>query len=158
MWNFKGSLWNSTQNILPIHWKMWILSTGEILRALRFKSSKVFLKRPPGDSRSQASAAMVLTHLCLNMIQWNGVCVQLLNCFEQTSAASLTKTYAVTIQRYHKLHTKTIHQNAHFAVYGFKILWEISKVPFEIPHKTLNLYTAKYSFYKELKNGQLMIC
>ena len=38
-WNFKGTLWNSAQNILPIHWKMWILSTGENLRALRFKSS-----------------------------------------------------------------------------------------------------------------------
>ena len=22
VWNFKGSLWNSTQNILPMHWKM----------------------------------------------------------------------------------------------------------------------------------------
>ena len=25
VWNFKGTLWNSTQNILPIHRKMWIL-------------------------------------------------------------------------------------------------------------------------------------
>ena len=49
MWNFKGYLWNSTQNILPIHWKMWILLTYENLRALWFKSSYVFLKRPPGD-------------------------------------------------------------------------------------------------------------
>ena len=47
MWNFKGTLWNSTQNILPVHWKMWILFTTEKLRALIFKSSKVFLKRPP---------------------------------------------------------------------------------------------------------------
>ena len=46
MWNFKGYLWNSTQNICPIHWKMWILFTGENLRFLRFKSSYVFLKRP----------------------------------------------------------------------------------------------------------------
>ena len=38
-WNFKGYLWNSTQNILPIHWKLWMLFTGENLRALRFKSS-----------------------------------------------------------------------------------------------------------------------
>ena len=48
MWNFKGYLWNSTQNILPIHWKMWILLTCENLRALRVKSSYAFLKRPPG--------------------------------------------------------------------------------------------------------------
>ena len=30
VWNFKGT-WNSTQNILPIHWKMEILFTGENL-------------------------------------------------------------------------------------------------------------------------------
>ena len=48
MWNFKGYLWNSIQNILPIHWKMWILFTCENLRALRVKSSYAFLKRPPG--------------------------------------------------------------------------------------------------------------
>ena len=45
VWNFKGTLWNSTQNILPIHWKMCILSTSENLRALRFKSSQAFLKQ-----------------------------------------------------------------------------------------------------------------
>ena len=49
MWNFKGTLWNSTQHILFIHWKMWILFTTENLRALRFKSSKLFLKRPPSS-------------------------------------------------------------------------------------------------------------
>ena len=48
MWNFKGTLWNSTQNILPKHWKIWILYNIEILRALGFKSSYAFLKRPPG--------------------------------------------------------------------------------------------------------------
>ena len=46
VWNFKGSLWNSAQNILSIHWNMCILFTGEILRAFRFKSSSAFLKRP----------------------------------------------------------------------------------------------------------------
>ena len=24
VWNFKGNLWNSTQNILTIHWKRWL--------------------------------------------------------------------------------------------------------------------------------------
>ena len=48
VWNFKRYLWNSTQNILPIHWKMRILFTGENLRAIRFKSPSVFLKRPTG--------------------------------------------------------------------------------------------------------------
>ena len=45
VWNFKGNLWNSTQNILPIHWKIWFLYNIEILRAFRFKSSYTFLKR-----------------------------------------------------------------------------------------------------------------
>ena len=47
MWNFKGYLWNSIQNILPIHWKINLLWNIEILRALRVKSSYAFLKRPP---------------------------------------------------------------------------------------------------------------
>ena len=37
MWNFKGTLWNSTQNILSIHWKMRFVYNIEILRAhMRF--------------------------------------------------------------------------------------------------------------------------
>ena len=44
--NFKGTLWNSSQNILPMHWKIWFLYYVEILRALRFKSSYAFFKRP----------------------------------------------------------------------------------------------------------------
>ena len=47
-WNFKGTLWNSTQNIWPIHWKIWFLYNNESLRALRFKSPCAFFKRPPG--------------------------------------------------------------------------------------------------------------
>ena len=31
--NFKGTLWNYTQNILPIHWKMCILFIGENITA-----------------------------------------------------------------------------------------------------------------------------
>ena len=42
--NFKGNLWNSTQNILPIHWKMWSLYNIKILRAFRFESSYAFMK------------------------------------------------------------------------------------------------------------------
>ena len=46
VWNFRGYLWNSTQNILPIHWNITILWNIEIWRALRVKSSYAFLKRP----------------------------------------------------------------------------------------------------------------
>ena len=44
-----------------------------------------------------------------------------------------------------------------FAVFGFKILCEISKVPFEISHKILNPYTTKYVFYEVLKIWRLLI-
>ena len=47
MRNFKRNLWNSTQNILPIHWKIWFLYNIEILWAIRFKSSYAFFKTPP---------------------------------------------------------------------------------------------------------------
>ena len=33
---FQRYLWNSTQNILPIHWKIWFVCNIEILKALRF--------------------------------------------------------------------------------------------------------------------------
>ena len=39
VWNFQGTLWNSTQNILPKHWKLWFLYNTEILRALRLKNA-----------------------------------------------------------------------------------------------------------------------
>ena len=42
VWNFKDTLWNSTQNIWPIHWKMYISFAGENLRVLRFKSFNIF--------------------------------------------------------------------------------------------------------------------
>ena len=47
VWNFKGTLWSSTQNIFTIHWKMCISFRCENLRALRFKSSQVSLKHTP---------------------------------------------------------------------------------------------------------------
>ena len=45
-WNFKGTLWNSTQNILPIHGKICNLFNCENWRALRYKSSYAFLEHP----------------------------------------------------------------------------------------------------------------
>ena len=36
VWNFKGYLWNSTQNILPIHWKIFFFA-----KHINFKSSSV---------------------------------------------------------------------------------------------------------------------
>ena len=41
-------LWNSTQNISPIHRKIWFVYNIEILRDLIFKSLYAFLKCPPG--------------------------------------------------------------------------------------------------------------
>ena len=39
VWNFKGYLWNYTQNILPIYWKINLIHCS---RALRFMSPYVF--------------------------------------------------------------------------------------------------------------------
>ena len=71
VWNFKGTLWNSTQNIIPIHWKIWFLCNFEILRALRFKSSYVFLKRPPGHIREPNFINIVTILKLADVIWWN---------------------------------------------------------------------------------------
>ena len=54
MWNFKRTLWNPTQNIIPIHWKIWFSCNVEILRAFRLKRSYAILKQPPGTVLSVA--------------------------------------------------------------------------------------------------------
>ena len=46
VWNFKGNLWNSKQNILPIHWKIRFLYSVEILTALRFRRWYMFWNTP----------------------------------------------------------------------------------------------------------------
>ena len=86
VWNFKGTLWNSTQNILPIHWKIWLLYNIEILRALRFKSSFWFLKRPPADT---------FIYMCVTMksLPWqmpSGKVRQHHPCFLKTNYVSVT--------------------------------------------------------------------
>ena len=51
VWNFKGTLWNSTQNILPKHWKISILFGGGKLRALSaLKAHLYFWNRPHNRS------------------------------------------------------------------------------------------------------------
>ena len=42
-------------HIFQFHWKIWFLYNFEILRALRFKSSYTFLKRPPGPMMTKIS-------------------------------------------------------------------------------------------------------
>ena len=46
MRNLKGQLWNCTQYIVPIYWKIRFSRSVEILKAFRFKSLYAFLKRP----------------------------------------------------------------------------------------------------------------
>ena len=45
MWSFKCTLWNSTQNILPIHWTIWLYNI-KMLWTLKFKSSCASSKYP----------------------------------------------------------------------------------------------------------------
>ena len=47
--------------------------------------------------------------------------------------------------------------NAYVAVYGFQILCQISKVLFQISHKIVDRYIAKYTFYEVLKIWRIMI-
>ena len=54
-------------------------------------------------------------------------------------------------------HTNKKQYNVCFMVYGFNILRKISMLPFEISHKILNPYTAKYVFYEVLKFWRFMI-
>ena len=44
---FQRYIWNSIQNIIPIYWKICFIHNVKMLRALRFKSSYVFLTPPP---------------------------------------------------------------------------------------------------------------
>ena len=48
--NFKGTLWNSTQNILPIHWKILSSFRSKNLRAHTLKTLQAFLKWSPLES------------------------------------------------------------------------------------------------------------
>ena len=45
--NFEVYLWNSTQNIKHIYWKIWFLYNIENIKADRFRSPYVFLKLRP---------------------------------------------------------------------------------------------------------------
>ena len=75
VWNLKGTLWNSTQNILSVHWKMCISFTDENLRALRFKRSYAFLKRPPGPNVSgwMSPAFTYVMNLIIVLTHWGCV-------------------------------------------------------------------------------------
>ena len=79
MWNFKGTLCNSPQNILPILWKTWFLYNIEISRALRFKSSYVSLKWPPELMECQLCIASINTDFYQQQIRVDpGTYLQLL--------------------------------------------------------------------------------
>ena len=51
MWNFKGYLWNCTQNMFPIHWDIRFWYSIEILRALGYQISSMFVETPPRSLR-----------------------------------------------------------------------------------------------------------
>ena len=65
--DFKGSLWNLTQNILPIHCKIWFHNKIEILRALK---GRKFFKCSQGKAllcnQSMMSQKSILDFLVLD--------------------------------------------------------------------------------------------
>ena len=48
VWNFKVYPWNSTQNILPIHWKIQIYSQAKIYELLDLRAHTCFWNDPLG--------------------------------------------------------------------------------------------------------------
>ena len=56
LWNFKCSLWNVAQNILPVHQEMFILVKDENVIALTFTSHKPILKRALNNLKTPCSA------------------------------------------------------------------------------------------------------
>ena len=76
MWNLKGTLWNSTKHILPIYSEVFFFYfASENLRALRFKTSQVFLKRCP-DQYSLVSVIYVwlLHYYWQHLLRYDGKC------------------------------------------------------------------------------------
>ena len=76
MWNLKGTLWNSTKHILPIYSEVFFFYfASENLRALRFKTSQVFLKRCP-DQYSLVSVIYVwlLHYYWQHLFRYDGKC------------------------------------------------------------------------------------
>ena len=65
VWNFKGALWNSTQNISAIQWKMCILLSGENLRDLRFKSVEAILKQMRTMKPIQTNLVYMGVYVCV---------------------------------------------------------------------------------------------
>ena len=63
MWNFKGYLWNSTQNIWSIHWKWWFLYNVKYLRALKFTGTHTHTHKNWLDDANNHMGAVDLLNL-----------------------------------------------------------------------------------------------
>ena len=71
-----------------------------------------------------------------SMLLFNAKTYSTQNCYNEWKRA--TDLYEVTLQRYGKSHTKTKLLHACFMTNGFKILREISNVPFKISYNIFN--------------------
>ena len=101
--NFKEYLWNSTQNILPIQWKIQILYNVENWRALRFTSSNVLLKRMPSSLLLWIKwhSKVILGSFSYNVYRWLSLRLWLLHCkhmkLPQSCAGPLILSYITTL-------------------------------------------------------------
>ena len=69
MWNFKGTLWNSTQNILPIHWKIGFPYNIEIFKSSLIKELiHVFWNTPQDSNMAIAMLGHQLAKCWLNSL------------------------------------------------------------------------------------------
>ena len=63
--NFKGYLWNSTQNILPINWMMYFYTTLKILEPLDLRARKRFWNAPQKTPYIPPSSEIYMGCVCV---------------------------------------------------------------------------------------------
>ena len=68
VWNFKDTLWNSTQNILLIHWKMCILFAGE--NCLQILELLSIFEMPPRSLSAHIMACTLFSTLSEPMVTY----------------------------------------------------------------------------------------
>ena len=97
VWNFEYTIWNSTQNILPIHWKIWYLYSIGILELLDLRAHTHFWTPTPSslDSGSLTGRGISKCWFALRWMFWHmmyrkarSTCFRLQMCFRQSLTPS----------------------------------------------------------------------
>ena len=65
---FKGNIWNSTQSVLPICWKIYISYGGETFRVLKYETFQI--DGLVQERRNSIANALELHLSCIDALQW----------------------------------------------------------------------------------------